>query len=277
LFDASTRFGPEFPSVPDADYITDSPGTVLAYRLPVAGAPAWALVAWLVAAAFWNGIVWFFVMFAVGSHVRGEPQWLLTLLLIPLAAFGLWLLAMFLRQLLLATGIGPTLVEISDQPLYPGERYRLFVSQAGRLKISSLEVLLVCEEEATYRQGTNTRCEARRVYEAVVLRRAEVEVLRGLPLEAEGELLVPPEAMHSFHAAHNEVRWRIVVRSSARGWPDFQRSFPAIVGPRRAVKGADGKGRNGRSAKPLNGKAAPARPGHAGALEGRPDLGQIVP
>ncbi|NJO14086.1 MAG: hypothetical protein HC870_02780, partial [Rhizobiales bacterium] len=61
------------------------------------------------------------------------------------------------KQFLIATGIGPTLVEISDYPFYPGRVYRLFLSQGGRLTINSLEVLLVCDEKATYQQGTNTR------------------------------------------------------------------------------------------------------------------------
>jgi hypothetical protein len=122
-------------------------------------------------------------------------------------------------------------VEISDHPLRPGEECRLFVSQAGRLKMNSLEVLLVCEEAATYRQGTDTRTETREVCRQEVFRREGFEVRHGMPFEAECELVVPAGAMHSFKADHNEVNWRLVVRGNAAGWPDYKRAFPVIIHP----------------------------------------------
>jgi len=231
LFDANGRDGRKFPNIPDYTEIANSPGTTLRFRLPISTSPAWVLFGVLLACVFWNGIVSVFVVIATSGHLDGEPDWFLTLFMIPFVAVGIALIVFFIRQLLVTTGIGPTLVEISDHPLYPGGQYRLFLSQTGRLTVNSLEVLLVCEEEATYRQGTDTRTETRQVHRQEVFRREGFEVHRGLPFESECELVVPAGAMHSFKADHNEINWKVVVKGDVAGWPDYKRSFPVVIRP----------------------------------------------
>ena len=81
---------------------------------------------------------------------------------------------------------------------------------------------------------TDTRTETRDVCRREVYRREGFEVHRGLPFEAECELVVPENAMHSFKADHNEIRWKLVVAGDVAGWPDYQREFPVIVCPKKA-------------------------------------------
>jgi len=185
----------------------------------------------MVACLVWNGIVAAFAVPVVRGHLRGDPEWVLTLFVVLFGLGGIVLLVFFVRQFLITTGIGPTLVEISDHPLHPGQQCRLFLSQPGRLAINSIEVLLVCEEEATYRQGTNTRTETRKVCHRQLFHRDAFEVYRGMPFEAECELSVPAAAMHSFKAAHNGVHWKVVVKGDIARWPDYERSFPVIIHP----------------------------------------------
>jgi hypothetical protein len=132
--------------------------------------------------------------------------------------------------------VGPTQIEISDHPLRPGETYQVFVSQGGRLTINSLALLLVCDEVATYRQGTDTRSDESRVFSREVLRREQVELLPQASFEQQGELAIPAECMHSFKADHNEVRWRLLVRGDLAGWPPFERTFPIVVCPSVGAK-----------------------------------------
>ncbi len=186
---------------------------------------------WLVVCLLWNAILAPFVAVAAWGFLRGEPDWLLSGFLLPFLVLGVGLVAVFLRQVLVTTRIGPTLVEISELPLYPGKRYEIFLAQAGRLKMKGLEVMLVCDEEATFRHGTNTRTETHRVYSQQLYRREAFSVRHGMPFEARCALHVPAGAMHSFHSEHNEVRWRILVRGNVAGWPDYERSFPVIVHP----------------------------------------------
>ena len=220
-----------YPFVPQGADMTNSPGTRLRFRLPMAASAGWALFGTLAFCVIWNGVVAVFVAWAVGSHLAGQPDWVLTIFIIPFVLIGLGAIALLLRQLLVATGIGSTLLEISDHPVEPGRQYRLFLSQSGRLTINAMHVSLVCEEAATYRQGTNTRTETQAVYCQELFRREGFEIQSGLPFETEFAIDVPEGAMHSFNAEHNEINWSLVVEGNVDGWPDYKRFFSVIVRP----------------------------------------------
>ena len=234
LFDPDRQDTSSLPNVPRPTNITDSPGTTLAYRLPNVAASGWKLFGGLLACLGWNGIVALFACWAIGGFLEGRPDWILTVFVIPFLIAGGGIIVYFLRYALVVTAIGPTLVEISEQPLHPGNRYELFVSQTGRLTVNSLEILLACDEQATYCQGTNTRSESLRVFEQPTFRRERVEVRHGVPFEARFPLDIPIGAMHSFKSEHNEIGWKIVVKGDVVGWPSFTRSFPVIVYPASA-------------------------------------------
>lgn len=223
----------EYPALPTDANLTNSPGVVFAYRLPTVESPAWGLFAAAVFCLAWNGVVAFLTVWATRTWVAGEPEWLLTMLLIPGYCVGGWSIAYFLRHLVLHTGIGPTIVEISNHPLYPGGRYEMLLSQTGQLRVKSLQVHLVCEEDATYHQGTDIRHERRSVYRHEILSQTAFRIEPGGAWEKTLEFQVPAEAMHSFQSAHNAVAWKIVVDGEFEEWPPFQRSFPVIVYPLR--------------------------------------------
>jgi hypothetical protein len=218
-----------YPFVPQGANMTNSPGTRLRYRLPFAGSPGWALFGTLVFCVIWNGTISAFLIY---NHMAGKPEWTLTLFMIPFVLVGIGAIVMFFRLLLINTGIGPTLMEISDHPLQPGGQYRLFISQSGRFQVKALRVALACEESATYRQGTNTRTETQEVYCKQLFRREGFEVENGLPFETEIDLEIPEGVMHSFKAAHNEINWVLTVEGNVLRWPDFKRRFSLIVRPR---------------------------------------------
>jgi hypothetical protein len=242
LFDLDRPRGPKLPNVPDLSDITSSPGTKLAYRLPLSHSPGWTLLGLAAACLLWNGSVSYFTVAAVRSHLARQPDWLLTLFILPFLVIGIALIVCFVRQLVVATGVGPTLVEISDHPLLPGGEYRLLVSQSGRLDMRSLEVWLACREEATYRQGTNARTETREVRRLAVFRREAVAIRPGERFQAECSVRVPADAMHSFRADHNEIIWSLVVRGDVVGRHAFSRAFPVVVHP---LAGASGPGSDG--------------------------------
>ena len=225
-----------FPTVPKDANLTNSPGTTLAYRLPMSTTPGWRLFATAAACITWNAIVILFVIIAIGRFTRGEPDWLLAGVLVPFVVGGVWLGVYLGRQIVLATSVGPTRIEISAHPLMPGSCYEAFLSQAGRLKMKSLEVWLACDERATFRQGTDTRTEIRRVFQQRSFVRSDFEIAQGLPFESRCDVSVPATAMHSFHAAHNEVSWKLIVKGDVEGRPPFERAFQIVVSPTRAGK-----------------------------------------
>ncbi len=219
------------PGIPPAITVTDSPGTGLAFRLPASDSGRWSLVARMVACVGWNVIVGGLALVALQGHLRGKPDWILTVFLVPFLLVGLLWIAGLARWLLVTGVVGPTLVEISDQPVFPGRCYRLLVSQGGRMKVNRLTVLLECHERAVFRQGTDTRTETRCVFRKPLFQREGFEIRAGAPFEATCQLQIPAGAMHSFKSDHNEICWKIVVEAKGAASCEFCRSFPLIVHP----------------------------------------------
>lgn len=220
-----------YPFVPRDANLTNSPGTTLAFRLPIETAPTWALVAALSVATVACLVSGYFLIVGIHGHFTGNHDWVLTLFSTVGSLIAIFLAGYLARQVLIATGVGPTLVEISDHPLLPGGEYEVYLSQAGRLRMNVFELLLVCDEKATFKQGTNTRTEVRRVHQEQLHRSEEFEILSGTPFATRLKFQIPPLAMHSFKAPHNEVFWRMIVRGNVQGWPDFERHFPLVVHP----------------------------------------------
>lgn len=236
-FDRKRAPSAAYPYVPARADLTDSPGTALAFRLPIHTAPVWGLAAALGTATLGALLGGGFAYWAVIKYLGGEPDWSMTAFALVLIGAAVGVIFYFARQLMAAGAAGATILEVSQHPLYPGGTYRMFVSQSGRLQAAVLDVLLVCEERATYRQGTNTRTEVHRVYEQPVLRREQIDIRHGEPFESTCELHVPATAMHSFKADYNEVNWSVVVRGEVEGEVQFERTSPLVVYPPRDGSG----------------------------------------
>jgi hypothetical protein len=170
------------------------------------------------------------------SFLAGRPRWALTVLTFLLAAVTVRVLQRFLIRLGNTIRLGPTQLEISDLPLYPGQRYELCLVQAGRMSLSTMEVLLVCEEYAMYREGTNVRVEQRRVSEQTLFISPPCEVRPNAPLVHRGEFLMPEAAMHSFRAPNNAIHWKLLVQGRLTTGLRFERVFPTVVYPSGVVE-----------------------------------------
>jgi hypothetical protein len=207
----------------------------LAYRLPAAQTPGWRLLATTIFAMLWNFVVCLLTVSVISGHIAGRHEWLLTVLLIPFWGVCYWSVRAFLQLLLLNSGTGQTTVEISDLPFIPGRTYQAVVSQHGHVTMKSLQLWLVCEEEATFTQGTDIRTEVREVYRLSCFERRDFRIELTVPFTDTCSIAVPPTAMHSFQSPHNLVRWKLVVRGEAETWPLFERGFPIVVYPGEAT------------------------------------------
>ena len=220
LQDAQHSSPIDYPSIPDDANWKNSPGIRLAYRLPSATSTSWRLVVVASFCMLWNGAVAVLAVLAFneGDKFSGwslfDPHaWsLFRFVVICYAVIGIVTTRKLFQMLYTAAKIGPTSVEVSSLPLYPGEKYRVFLSQAGHLKIDWLELRLVCDEEVSYSDGTDTRAEVSRVYDEVVFHQEDFEIVPSQSFQHESPLLVPESAMHSFVAKHNAVTWKLVVR-----------------------------------------------------------------
>ncbi|MGV3483758.1 MAG: hypothetical protein ACO1RT_05015 [Planctomycetaceae bacterium] len=223
--------GANLPAVPAGRGVTESPGVRLAYRLASEGSMARRALATAALALLWNATWFVLLAVVISGFMSGNPRWVLAFLLIPFAGIGVWAFRYFLDALRQTAGVGATIVEISDHPLYPGKSYDLFVAQAGRLSLRRLRVELICEEETTFRQGTDVRIDRHIALTKIIYTDRDLTIDPHRPWEQELQLDLPADAMHSFRSAHNAVCWRITVSGDARPWPSFCLNFPVYVHP----------------------------------------------
>jgi hypothetical protein len=219
------------PTIPQHVALADSPGTHLAFRLPQDARSLWAIMALLagslavlVAAGGFGTIAWY-------RYTQGNFDLWLSLFVGLLIVVGLAGVAISAQHLAKATSTGPTILEISDHPLYPGREYQLFLSQGGRAKLSKLSLRLVSDEVAIFRQGTNTRREAHRVVDVLIAQHQNIQLGRRHQFEARYAVHVPPRSMHSFRTAHNAIEWKLLVSGQVESGASFDRRFPIIVYP----------------------------------------------
>jgi hypothetical protein len=219
------------PGVPACDDLVNSPGTVLRFRLPLESPENWTLLGFGLFAVLWNVVLILLAINAGLDLLGGRIDWLLLAILVPFAVVGVAGIVVFVRSLVLATAVGPTQLEISDHPLRPGGTYDLLLAQGGSGTFREIEIALELEEQATFRQGTDTRTERVVVWRAPLGAWQGLQVAPGTRFEAATTVQLPAAAMHSFASEHNSVSWRVVVRGHPSRWPAFTRSFPVVVFP----------------------------------------------
>jgi hypothetical protein len=221
----------EYPTLPKLDNLTNSPGTYLKHRLPQLRKPAFGLLSLMLFSLMWIVLLAVFVVVVTKSFLTGSPAWLLLVMTFLLAAVATRFTQGFLKAAQQMVREGNTSVEVSELPLYPGQRYDVSLVQSGRIPLSSVVMMLVCEENATYREGTNVRFETQRVVEWVVIEENEISPSADGDYIQKAELLVPEKAMHSFRAASNNIQWKLVVQGSVIKNRQFEREFPVVVYP----------------------------------------------
>jgi hypothetical protein len=224
-----------YPTLPAFDGLTNSPGIEQAYRLPPAQTPGWQLLAITIFAMLWNFVVCLLTVSVISGHIAGRHEWLLSVIVLPFWAVCYWSVRAFLQLLVLHSGMGQTTVEISDLPLIPGHEYQAVVAQQGHVSMKAFQLWLVCEEEATFTQGTDIRTEVREVYRQSCFEQRDFRIEPAIPFTGTCTIPVPASAMHSFQSPHNVVRWKLVVRGEAATWPLFERGFPIVVYPGEAT------------------------------------------
>ncbi|MEC9093640.1 MAG: hypothetical protein VX438_13085 [Planctomycetota bacterium] len=219
-------------SVPNHEFISNSPGVRLKHRLPVTNESLWLFfsiaflcVALLVVASALT------VLVVNGIVVNGTVNWI-ALGMTPIFVLGaIWAIVRFFGQLLEIAAVGPSNIEIAEHPLHPGQTYQVFLFQSGLLKFRRIDLVLACFEHVTYQQGTDVRTETRRISQKRIMRIRNLKLDPSQPFEHQSEITIPDNAMHSFHSPCNMVSWVLILTAVSNRWPRFTRRFPVIVHP----------------------------------------------
>lgn len=188
----------------------------------------WAKVAGItIFAAIWNGIVGIFVWQVVEGFRRGDPEWFLTVFMIPFVLVGLALIGGIVYTTLAAFNPRPTL---TVSPLAPrlGDELHVEWSFSGRVaRIRRLEITLEGHEKASYRRGTDTHTD-RQVFASMPLFVGDNPWVIG---RGNAAATIPEDTMHSWSSANNAIVWSIVVHGDIPRWPDVMETFEIEVRP----------------------------------------------
>jgi hypothetical protein len=221
----------DYPFLPSDHDLVNSPGIKLTYRLPTHESPGWRLAAAAAFCLLWTGISAALLVIAVNKAVEGKIDGILSSVVVPFLGVAVWSIWFLFRQMSALTLLGPTIVEIARHRLQPGQACEVFLSQSGHIQLKRFALRLVCEEEATYQQGTDIRVERLRVVDVPLREEPRVALEPGQPFEFKTSCSIPVSAMHSFQSPHNRVLWSLRVQACPEGGKPFERSFPIIVYP----------------------------------------------
>lgn len=193
---------------------------------PAAG-PVAKVIGVVIVAVIWNGIISVFLWQVVKGFTSGQPEWFLTVFMIPFVLVGLGLVVGIFYTALAAFNPRPKLTISPGSPRL-GSRLHLdwtFRGQAGR--INHLEIVLEGHEKASYRRGTDTHTD-REAFASVVLVKtsSEMEIARGST-----DVDIPADTMHSFVSHNNAIVWSLNVHGDIARWPDVMEDFEIEVRP----------------------------------------------
>ena len=180
-------------------------------------------------ALFWNGIVSVFVFQAWKGWERGQPDWFLTLFLVPFVLVGLVMIGA-VGYLALALANPRPRLTLEKTTVRLGDELRLtwlFTGRASRIR--TLRILLEGREEATYQRGTDTHTD-QEVFATHTLidTGSDWEIPRGT-----ATVVIPGDTMHSFAADNNKIVWELKVAGEIDRWPDVGQNFPITIRPMR--------------------------------------------
>jgi len=219
-------------AIPDIRGINESPGTHLAYRLPLGHRPIFPLVGQTLFATAWTIIALVILIQSFFTSTGSITDYLLSILFRGLfCGVGIVLYWVVARQLWVTFRVVPTLLELSDHPIYPNRRYRILLHQDGILQFQNLTVDFVCEEIARFHQGTDTVTNRQDVFRQTLFSRTDFSTTPEAPLHEEFFLYLPEGAMHSFRQKNNEVAWKLEFVATLAGWSELRRDCPIIVRP----------------------------------------------
>lgn len=221
-------------AVADASWLPDAPPAELEkgmYVLRSAKGRLYTLLGSLLFAIFWNGIISIFITMAVQSHLDNDPDWFLTLFMIPFVVIGIGLIFWFFHSVLAL--FNPRLeVRLDQRQLKPGEPFHMAWSFVGNpSRVSQLSITLECFEKVTYRRGTTTTTEDKSVRTITL---DETDNPTHMQRGGDIDITLPLDAMHSFKVDQNEIHWQFILKGEIKRWPDIKAKFPVVVVPNTA-------------------------------------------
>lgn len=187
------------------------------------------VIGMLALATFWNGIVSVFLFEVVKAFRKGNPEWFLTIFLIPFVLVGLGFIFGFFYNLLALRNPKIRFVLNRANP-HLGDKVVLRWKSSGSLnRLTSLQIRLQGRESATYTRGTDSVTDYCSFYNETIFETDTPSAHSGGQLS----ITIPGHLMHSFKGDDNKIEWQIVVKGPIRRWPDLGNDYPFTVLPKK--------------------------------------------
>lgn len=176
---------------------------------------------------FWCGIVSVFTYHEIAAIKKGNPEWFLSIFMIPFQLIGLVLVVITFMTFLTIFNPVPVL-QVNNTQLALGDTLKVQWSFEGRTSsIRRLQLTLIGTESAQYRRGTSTYTDESIFFQADLHDTTNpVEIATGT-----AEMDVPVTTMHSFDGGHNSIEWTLKIQGDIGFWPDVDTSFPLVINP----------------------------------------------
>ena len=231
-FDATALRPTVATGLPPLDETDASPGTEWRHRLAPDGAPGWRVAGMVALCLVWNLLVALFAyQIGVGYLSPAVRVGVAALLAGPLGVIGWRMTLSTWRDARGSGAAGTTRLEVDRQPIRLGETARALLTCTGPIRLRSLVVSLVCEEIATFRQGTDTRTATAEASRKALLRERRIDLESDDSLRRELDIAFAIESPHSFVSPNNEVRWVIEVELTPVSREPITQRFPLCVYP----------------------------------------------
>jgi hypothetical protein len=118
---------------------------------------------------------------------------------------------------------------MAAHPVHRGHDCDIYVAQPGPLELNSLNLLLACEEAASYTQGSDTRTETKMVHCEEIHSEENIAIPEGQSWEFRGKIRIADDAMHTFASSNNRITWKIVFHGESQTFTKIERNFPFRV------------------------------------------------
>lgn len=185
--------------------------------------PGMRLLGHAVLAAIWNGITGT-AIWAVLTQETGNHGCVIAFLSV-FALIGALMLIGLPYQFLKLFNPRPALtLDRAGIPLGGSATVSWSFTGAVR-RIAKLKIVLEGREQASYRQGTNTKTDTALFASIPVVETEDpIAVHRG-----RATITLPTNTMHSFEAENNKILWVFKLHGDIPNWPDVEEEIPALV------------------------------------------------
>lgn len=150
-------------------------------------------------------------------------------------AVGIFLLWATARPYIAEFRVAAPEVTLSKESVRVGEEFQIVYRQHFKraAEVEKVNITFYFRETATYQRGTDTYT----VHHDITHLEHRIPGRHfpgGRYLEERLSLAIPREAMHTFQAHHNQLRWFVEVQVEVADWPDYDEQFEINVLPELA-------------------------------------------